>query len=96
MYFQGKLEYDAPIAEVWPEFGQAGKTHITLQQLMTHQSSLFFLEGPQVTLDEMTNYDEFATRLAAVAPQVASSVMLGHGTAPSRYQLDACEHDYAA
>src|SRR3954468_19465237 len=36
----GKLAYDQPVAEVWPEFGQAGKDRITLGQAMSHQAGL--------------------------------------------------------
>src|SRR5690606_19212214 len=37
---QGKIAYDTRIAEVWPEFGQAGKAEITLAHLISHQGGL--------------------------------------------------------
>lgn len=37
---QGKLALDAPIADYWPEFAQAGKATITLRQLLSHRSGL--------------------------------------------------------
>ena len=37
---QGRLDYDAPIAEVWPEFAQAGKADVTLAQALSHQAGL--------------------------------------------------------
>lgn len=37
---RGLLDYEAPVAEVWPDFGQAGKAAVTLGQLMSHQAGL--------------------------------------------------------
>jgi CubicO group peptidase (beta-lactamase class C family) len=37
---RGLLDYEAPVAAIWPEFGQAGKADITLAQLMSHQAGL--------------------------------------------------------
>ena len=35
---QQKIELNRPVAEFWPEFGQADKHKITLEQLLTHRS----------------------------------------------------------
>jgi CubicO group peptidase (beta-lactamase class C family) len=37
---QGRLDYDAPVARVWPEFAAAGKSAITVRQLLSHQAGL--------------------------------------------------------
>ena len=37
---QERLDYDAPVAEVWPEFAQAGKGEVTLAQALSHQAGL--------------------------------------------------------
>jgi CubicO group peptidase (beta-lactamase class C family) len=37
---QGQLDYDRPVAQVWPEFAAAGKSHVTLRQLLSHQAGL--------------------------------------------------------
>ena len=37
---RGLLDYEAPVAAIWPEFGQAGKADLTLAQLMSHQAGL--------------------------------------------------------
>src|SRR6476646_8055145 len=34
---QYKIELNRPVAEFWPEFGQADKDEITLGQLLSHQ-----------------------------------------------------------
>lgn len=37
---RGVLEYDAPIARYWPEFGAHGKEQITLRHALTHCSAI--------------------------------------------------------
>lgn len=37
---RGPLDYEAPVAALWPAFGQAGKAGITLGQMMSHQAGL--------------------------------------------------------
>jgi CubicO group peptidase (beta-lactamase class C family) len=36
----GRLSLDDPVAKYWPEFGQNGKSSVTLRQLLTHTSGL--------------------------------------------------------
>lgn len=64
---QGKLAYDQPVADVWPEFGAAGKEAITVEQVMSHQ------EGLSGFPDEMEpalwfDWDAICAKLAAMAP----------------------------
>jgi CubicO group peptidase (beta-lactamase class C family) len=37
---KGKLDYETPVSQVWPEFGANGKSRITLGQLISHQGGL--------------------------------------------------------
>ncbi|HEX4532043.1 MAG TPA: serine hydrolase domain-containing protein, partial [Acidimicrobiia bacterium] len=37
---RGRLDLDAPVVEYWPEFGQAGKDHIPVRWLLSHQAGL--------------------------------------------------------
>jgi CubicO group peptidase (beta-lactamase class C family) len=37
---QGRLAYDQPVSEVWPEFAQNGKGAITVGQVLSHQAGL--------------------------------------------------------
>ena len=37
---RGWLDYDAPVAEYWPEFAQNGKAAITVRQLLGHEAGL--------------------------------------------------------
>jgi CubicO group peptidase (beta-lactamase class C family) len=36
----GALDLDSPVARYWPEFAQAGKKHLPVRYLLTHQSGL--------------------------------------------------------
>ena len=64
---QGRLAYDQPIAEVWPEFGQAGKAAITVAQALSHQAGLpGFLEPMDAAL--WFDWDAICARLAAMTP----------------------------
>jgi CubicO group peptidase (beta-lactamase class C family) len=37
---RGQLDLDAPVVTYWPEFGQAGKDHIPVRWLLSHQAGL--------------------------------------------------------
>jgi CubicO group peptidase (beta-lactamase class C family) len=36
----GALDLDSPVSRYWPEFAQAGKTHLPVRYLLTHQAAL--------------------------------------------------------
>ncbi|MFN3512632.1 MAG: serine hydrolase domain-containing protein [Phenylobacterium sp.] len=64
---QGKLRYDQPVAEVWPEFAQGGKGAITVEQAMSHQAGL---SGFPDEIDPALwfDWDAVCAKLAAMAP----------------------------
>ncbi len=37
---RGLLDFEAPVADVWPEFAQAGKERLPLRYLLTHEAGL--------------------------------------------------------
>lgn len=41
---RGWLDYDAPVAQYWPEFAANGKERITVRQLLAHQAGLAALD----------------------------------------------------
>ena len=63
----GGLAYDQAVASVWPEFGQAGKGTITVEQVMSHQAGL---PGFPERMDpaDWFDWDLICARLAATAP----------------------------
>jgi CubicO group peptidase (beta-lactamase class C family) len=64
---EGQLDYDAPVAKVWPEFGQAGKEGVTLAQALSHQAGVpGFAEeaSPSIWLD----WDACCAAIATLPP----------------------------
>jgi CubicO group peptidase (beta-lactamase class C family) len=61
---QGNIEFNRPVAEFWPEFGQANKDKVTLAQLLSHQAGLCALDQRVDVLD----YDGVIRALEAQAP----------------------------
>jgi CubicO group peptidase (beta-lactamase class C family) len=63
---QGRLDYGQRVAEVWPEFGQAGKDRITVEQVLSHQAGLpGFLAAPP---GGWFDWDAVCKALAAMKP----------------------------
>ncbi len=64
---RGKLSYDAPIAQVWPEFAQNGKELISLDLALSHQAGLQGLNVP-MTVEGLCAWEPYVTALAEMAP----------------------------
>lgn len=64
---RGLLDYDAKVAEFWPEFAQAGKADITVRQLLSHQAGLVAVD-PVLTLSEIADPAIVSARIAKQAP----------------------------
>ena len=64
---QGKLRWDQLVADLWPEFGQAGKGQVTIEQVLSHQEGLCGLAGPMEPADWF-DWDGVCRRLAEMAP----------------------------
>ncbi|MGE3669599.1 MAG: serine hydrolase domain-containing protein [Polyangiaceae bacterium] len=65
---RGLVDYDAPVARYWPEFAQAGKTAITVRQLMSHQAGLYGLSELAERAEDLLDWELMVARLAAAAP----------------------------
>ena len=63
---RGLIDYDAPVAHYWPEFGANGKADITVRQLMRHQAGLSALRG--ASMQDLLNHQLMERRLAAARP----------------------------
>lgn len=64
---RGLIDYDAPVADYWPEFAQAGKGAVTVRQLLGHQAGLVVIDPPLTTAD-LADPEKRAAKLAAQAP----------------------------
>ena len=63
----GRLRYSQRVAEIWPEFGQAGKDALTVEQVLSHQAGLSgFPEPMEPAL--WFDWDAICTKLAAMTP----------------------------
>lgn len=60
---RGLLDYDAPVADYWPEFGVKGKSTITVSDLLRHRSGLSHLKG--VGKKEILDHLRMEEKLAA-------------------------------
>ena len=67
---QGRIAYAQPVADIWPEFAQAGKAAVTIAQVMSHQAGLPGFVAP-TSLDDLYDQPLVAARLAAQAPVFA-------------------------
>ena len=63
----GKIDLDAPVARLWPEFAAAGKEGITLRHLLSHRSGLPALRDPQPE-GAMLDWHAMTDALAAQTP----------------------------
>ena len=64
---QGRLDYGQPVAEVWPEFAQAGKQAITIGQCLSHQDGLAAFTEP-MPVELWYDWAAITARIAAMAP----------------------------
>jgi CubicO group peptidase (beta-lactamase class C family) len=60
---RGLIDYDAPVAEYWREFGANGKADITVRQVMRHRAGLSALRG--ASKEDLLNHEVMEQRLAA-------------------------------
>lgn len=61
---RGLLDFDAPVAQYWPEFAQNGKERVLVRHVMSHTAGLPGFVPPVVASD-LYDLDAIAARLAA-------------------------------
>jgi CubicO group peptidase (beta-lactamase class C family) len=64
---RGQLDLDEPVATYWPEFAAAGKAELPVRYLLSHQAGLPATDH-QLPLEELLNWPEVCSALAATAP----------------------------
>ncbi|MGW4635485.1 serine hydrolase domain-containing protein [Nocardia sp. NPDC004415] len=65
---RGLVDYAAPVAEYWPEFGVKGKAGITVAEAMSHRAGLSRIGVFARSVDELADHELIEDRLAAAAP----------------------------
>src|SRR5258706_2153735 len=64
---EGKLDFDAPVAEYWPEFAKQGKAKIPVRWLFSHQAGLAAIDRP-LGLDDVLAWTPVVEALEAQQP----------------------------
>jgi CubicO group peptidase (beta-lactamase class C family) len=64
----GLIDYEAPVADYWPEFGCNGKQAITVRQLLSHQAGLHKVVHLVDKLTDILDWDLIVSRLAKTEP----------------------------
>jgi CubicO group peptidase (beta-lactamase class C family) len=64
---RGLVDLDAPVAQYWPEFAQAGKKSVPVRYLLTHQAAVPALDAT-LTPEEVWKWDPVIDALAAQTP----------------------------
>jgi CubicO group peptidase (beta-lactamase class C family) len=64
---RGRISYDAPVAQYWPEFAQNGKERITVRQAISHHAALQFADAAQP--GDLFRYQPFVDAVAAQKPE---------------------------
>ena len=64
---RGLLDFDAPVADYWPEFAAAGKEKVLVRHLLSHRSGLSGLREPH-SVEQLYDWELTTRRLAATEP----------------------------
>jgi CubicO group peptidase (beta-lactamase class C family) len=64
---RGQIDYDTPVAEVWPEFATGGKEHVTLRHCLTHTSGLPYLPMG-IDWETLHDWDAMCAAFAVMKP----------------------------
>ena len=76
---RGWLDYDAPVAQYWPEFAQNGKSTVTVRQLLAHEAGLVVLDE-KLTVEKLRDLDFMARLLARQKPAWPPGTRHGYHT----------------
>ena len=89
---RGLLDYDAKVADYWPEFAHGGKETVTVRQLLAHQAGLPVIK-PLLTLADIAAPERLSERLAAQVPAWPPGTRHGyHGVTLGWYASELIRH----
>jgi CubicO group peptidase (beta-lactamase class C family) len=77
---RGLIDYDAKVADYWPEFAQGGKGDVTVRQLLSHQAGLVAIKPP-LTLAEIADPEKMSAKIAGQVPAWAPGTRYGYHAA---------------
>lgn len=67
LHSRGQLDFDAPVAEYWPEFAANGKEGVLVRHLLSHTSGVSGWAQP-VQVSDIYDWEKSTSMLAAQAP----------------------------
>jgi CubicO group peptidase (beta-lactamase class C family) len=73
----GRLSLDQTVSSYWPEFGNAGKSDITVRQVLSHQAGVVGVPGG-FSVGELSTGADARRRLAAIAPAWRPGALHGY------------------
>lgn len=85
---RGELDLDAPVADVWPEFGANGKGDVTTAHVLGHTSPVPGF-SPTIAATDLYDAVACADNLAAQAPWWPSGTKAGYHALTQGYVEDA-------
>jgi CubicO group peptidase (beta-lactamase class C family) len=65
---RGLVDYDARVADYWPEFAQEGKEDITVRQVLSHQSGLYHVRQMIDHVDRLLDWKHMITAIENTPP----------------------------
>jgi CubicO group peptidase (beta-lactamase class C family) len=75
---RGLIDYDARVADYWPEFAKAGKEEITIRQVMSHQSGLYHIRQMIDHVDRMLDWEHMVEAIENTPPIHAPGKRTGY------------------
>ncbi|MRH90831.1 serine hydrolase [Nocardia sp. SYP-A9097] len=75
---RGLLDYDAPVAEYWPEFASGGKRSITVRDVLAHRAGLSDLRRVLREPGDLLDHVLMEQRLAAATPDWTRGLPVYH------------------
>lgn len=65
---RGLINYDARVADYWPEFAQCGKQDITVRQVLSHQSGLYHIRQMIDHIDRLMDWPHMIAAIENTTP----------------------------
>ena len=65
---RGLADYDAPVSHYWPEFGQSGKSGITLRHVLCHEAGLYRIRDMVDDARDMFDWNRMVVALESARP----------------------------
>ncbi len=67
LYDEGLVDYNAPVAQYWPEFGAAGKSKVTVAEMLAHKAGVSAVDQTLV-IEDLYDWQKMTNLLAAQSP----------------------------